>query len=71
MKTGLSPIPRPDLYKDSPDFESIWVEAENSIGKNYLLCCVYRHSMEIKDLPRSEGTKQNLEKEDILMLKKW
>ena len=43
MKSGLTPVPRPDLSKDSTDFESVWVEVENKSGKNYLLCCVYRH----------------------------
>ena len=33
----------PDLSKDNPDFESVWVEIENNNGKNYLLCCAYRH----------------------------
>ena len=31
------------LGKDSTDFESVWVEVENSDGKNYLFCCTYRH----------------------------
>ena len=43
MKSGLTLIPRPDLSKDSTDFESVWVEIENSNGKNYLFCCAYRH----------------------------
>ena len=43
VKSGLSPIPRPDLTKDSTDFESVWVEVENNNGKNYLFCCMYRH----------------------------
>ena len=43
MKLGLTPIPRPDLGKSTTDFESVWVEVENSGGKNYLFCCVYRH----------------------------
>ena len=43
MKSGLAPIPRPDLGKDSTDFESVWVEVENSDGKNYLFCCTYHH----------------------------
>ena len=43
VKTGLTPTPRPDLSKDNPDFESVWVEIENNNGKNYLLCCTYRH----------------------------
>ncbi len=29
LKTGLTLIPRPDLSKDSTDFEVIWVEVEN------------------------------------------
>ena len=43
VKSGLTPIPRPDLGKDSTDFESVWVEVENNDGKNYLFCCTYRH----------------------------
>ena len=43
VKSGLTPIPRPDLGKDSIDFESVWVEVENRNGKNYLFCCAYRH----------------------------
>ena len=43
MKSGLTLIPRPDLSKDSNDFESVWVENENSNDKNYLFCCAYRH----------------------------
>ena len=43
VKSGLTPVPRPDLSKDSTDFESVWAEVENKSGKNYLLCCAYRH----------------------------
>ena len=43
VKSELTSIPRPDLDKDSIDFESVWVEVENKNGKNYLFCCVYRH----------------------------
>ena len=43
VKSGLTPIPRPDLSKDSTDFEIVWVEVENNNGKNYLFCCAYRH----------------------------
>ena len=43
MKSGLTVIPRPDLCKDSKDFESVWVEVENKDSKPYLFCCVYRH----------------------------
>ena len=43
MKQGLTLIPRPDLRKDSIDFESVWVEIENRNDKNYLPCCAYRH----------------------------
>ena len=43
MKTGLTPTPRPDLSKDNPNFESVWVEIEENNGKNYLLCCTYGH----------------------------
>ena len=43
VKSGLTPIPRPDLGKESTDFESVWVEDENNDGKNYLFCCTYRH----------------------------
>ena len=43
VKSGFTPIPRPDLCMDSTDFESVWVEVDNKQGKNYLFCCVYRH----------------------------
>ena len=43
VKSGLSPTLRPDLSKDSADFETVWVEVENKKGKNYLFCCAYRH----------------------------
>ena len=43
VKSGLTPIPGPDLSKDSTDFESVWVEVENKQGKNYLFSCIYRH----------------------------
>lgn len=43
VKTGLSPIVRPDLSKDSADYEAVWVEVENGKEKNFLFCCLYRH----------------------------
>ena len=43
VKRSLSPIPRPDLGKDSIDFEAVWVEVDNKTEKNYLFCCAYRH----------------------------
>ena len=43
VKSGLTPIPRPDLSKGSTDFETVWVEVENNNVKNYLFCCAYRH----------------------------
>ena len=43
VKSGLTPIPRPELSKDSTDFETVWVEVENNNDKNYLFCCAYRH----------------------------
>ena len=43
VKSGLPPIPRLDLGKDSTEFESVWVEVENKQGKYYLLCCFYCH----------------------------
>ena len=43
VKSRLTPIPRPDLSQDSTDFETVWVEAENNNGKNYLFCCAYHH----------------------------
>ena len=43
VKSGLSPTPRPDLGKDSADFETVWVEVENKKGKNNLFCCTYLH----------------------------
>ena len=43
IKSCLAPIHRADLSKDNNDFETVWVEAENKHGKNYLFCCAYRH----------------------------
>ena len=43
VKSGLTLISRPDLSKDSTDFESVWLEIENKSGQNYLFCCAYRH----------------------------
>ena len=43
VKSGLDSIPRPDLGKDSSDFETVWVEVDKRNGKNYLFCCAYRH----------------------------
>ena len=43
IKTNLTSIVRPDLERDSHDFESVWVEIENKNGKNFIVCCVYRH----------------------------
>ena len=43
VKTGLSPIVRPDLSKDSADYVAVWVEVENVKEKNFLFCCLYRH----------------------------
>ena len=43
VKTGLSPTLRPDLGKDSPEFEAVWEEIENRNSKNYLICCLYPH----------------------------
>ena len=36
IKSSLTPIPRPDLGKNSRDYESVWIEIENRNGKNYL-----------------------------------
>ena len=41
VKSGLNLLPRPDLSKESTDFESVWVEVEYKNGKNYLFCCSY------------------------------
>ena len=49
MKSGLTPIPRPDLERDSTDFESVWVEVEDKNGKNYSFCCAYRHPSSVID----------------------
>ena len=43
VKSGLTPIHRQDLERNSTDFESVWIEVENKNGKNYLFCCAYRH----------------------------
>ena len=49
VKSGRPPIPRPDLERDSPDFESVGVEVENKNGKNYLFCCAYCHPNSVID----------------------
>ena len=43
IKTGLGPIPRPELGSDSDEYETVWAEIENSKDKNILICCAYRH----------------------------
>ena len=43
IKTGLGPIPRPDLVSESDEYETVWAEIENSKDKNILICCAYRH----------------------------
>ena len=43
VNTELAPIPRTDLDKDSNEFETVWVEVENSKGSNYLFFCTYCH----------------------------
>ena len=43
MNVELVPTHRPDLSKDGTDFESLWIEANNKNGKDYLFCCAYRH----------------------------
>ena len=43
IKTRLGPIPRPELDSNSDDYETVWVEIDNSKDKNFLICCAYRH----------------------------
>ena len=43
IKTGLGPVPRPDLNASTDHYETVWVETENTKDKNILICCAYRH----------------------------
>ena len=43
IKTGLGPVPRPDLNASTDHYETVWVEIENTKDKNILICCAYRH----------------------------
>ena len=42
-RMGLGPVPRPDLNASSDHYETVWVECENTKGKNILICCAYCH----------------------------
>ncbi len=43
IKTCLGAIPRSELDSNCDEYETIWVEIENSRDKNILVCCAYRH----------------------------
>ena len=40
VKSGFTPIPRPDLCMDSIDFESVWVEVDNKQGKIFFVVLI-------------------------------
>ena len=43
IKDSLTFEPRNDLQSCTNEFETVWVEIENTNDKNFLICCVYRH----------------------------
>ena len=43
IKTGLGPVPRPDMNASTDHYETVWVEIENTKDKTILICCAYRH----------------------------
>ncbi len=43
VKSNLKANVRNDLSFSNDDFETIWIEIENSKAKNVLCCCAYRH----------------------------
>ena len=44
IKSDLTVIRRDNLCISDKDFETVWVEIVNSNTKNFLCCCIYRHS---------------------------
>ena len=43
IKDSLTFNPRTDLQSCTNEFETVWVEIENTYDKNFLISCVYRH----------------------------
>ena len=43
IKDSLTFNPRNDLQSCTNEFETVWVEIENTNDKNILICCVYSH----------------------------
>ena len=43
IKDSLTFNPRNDLQSCTNEFETVWVEIENTNDKNFLISCVYRH----------------------------
>ena len=43
VKSNLTANKRDDLCVSDIDFETVWVEIDNTKAKNILCCCVYRH----------------------------
>ena len=43
VKSDLKANKRDDLSFTNDDFETIWIEIDNSKAKNILCCCAYRH----------------------------
>ena len=43
IKDSLTFNPRNDLQSCTNEFETVWVEIENTNDKNFLIYCVYRH----------------------------
>ena len=69
VKTDLTANKRDDLSISNVDFESVWIEIENSKSKNILCCCVYRHpsSAITKFNDHLEETLHKVEKENKLV----
>ena len=44
IKDSLTFNQRNDLQSCTNEFETVWVEIGNTNDKNFLICCVYRHS---------------------------
>ena len=69
VKSNLTANKRDDLCISDKDFETVWIEIENSKAKNILCCCAYRHpSSEISRFSDYfQLTLSNLAKENKLI----
>ena len=69
VKSNLTANKRDDLCISDKDFETVWIEIENSKAKNILCCCAYRHPS--TDISRFNDyfqmTLSNLTKENKLI----